>query len=195
METLRICALAGSLRQGSYNRGLLRAAAELAPPGMHIEPFERLHEIPPFNQDVESLGDPEPVIALKNAIRSADGILIATPEYNYGPPGVLKNAIDWVSRPPASSVLIAKPIGLLGASPGNAGTARAQLSLRQSFVFTQSIVLPHPEILVNQAMRKFDSEGNLTDETTRKYLMRFLHSYADWVSRFHEPRIEKAASA
>lgn len=195
MEPIRICALAGSLRQGSYNRGLLRAAVELAPRNLEIEVFERLGEIPLFSQDVEAGGDPEPVVALKDAIARAEGLLIATPEYNYAPPGLLKNAIDWASRPPASSVLIAKPVGLMGASPGSAGSARAQLSLRQSFVFTQSYVMPHPEILVNNAMKKFDGEGNLTDETTRKYLMRFLHSFADWTARFREPGLERAASA
>src|SRR5690606_28963397 len=135
---LLVCGIAGSLRQGSYNRALLRAAQELAPPGMEIRVFERLREVPPYDADLEAMGDPEPVRALKQAIAEADALLIATPEYNHGVPGVLKNAIDWASRPPRSSVLSGKPTAIFGASPGVTGTARAQAALRQSFVFTNT---------------------------------------------------------
>ncbi|MDC4223025.1 MAG: NAD(P)H-dependent oxidoreductase [Candidatus Manganitrophus sp.] len=99
-QSFKIFGLAGSLRQGSFNRALFRAAVEVAPKGVEIRIFERLGEIPPFNADVEAEGDPEPVVAMKSAIQEADALLIATPEYNYGIPGVLKNAIDWASRPP-----------------------------------------------------------------------------------------------
>ena len=167
---MRACGLAGSLRKGSYNRALLRAAITVAPSGFDIEVFERLGEIPLYNADVEAAGDPEPVAALKAAIGAADALLIVTPEYNYGVPGVLKNAIDWASRPPSSSVLDGKPIALMGATPGRTGTARAQLALRQSFVFTRSAVLPGPEVLVAEAHEKFAPDGTLRDEATREHV-------------------------
>src|SRR5919201_6101022 len=121
-ETMRILGIPGSLRAGSYNRQLLRAARELAPEPMEIELFE-LHDIPPYNGDVEAQGDPEPVAAFKDAIRHAHGLLIATPEYNRGIPGVLKNAIDWASRPPLGSPLAGKQVAIMGASTGRGGTA------------------------------------------------------------------------
>src|SRR5207247_7878138 len=124
---------------------LLRAAIELAPAGMEITTFNRLGDIPPYNDDVMAKGDPEPVAAFKTAIREADALLIATPEYNYGVPGPLKNAIDWASRPAASTPLKGKLALIIGASPGPGGTVRAQLALRQSFVFTQTWALPGPE--------------------------------------------------
>jgi chromate reductase len=175
-----VLGIAGSLRRGSYNRGLLLAARELAPPGMEIELFERLGEIPLFSQDVEAEGDPEPVAALKEAIRAADALLIATPEYNYGVPGVLKNAVDWASRPPRGSPLGGKPAAVMGASPGMAGTARAQLQLRQAFLFTGTHVLPAPEVLVAHARDKFDAAGTLVDEPTRAFVRQMLERLAPW---------------
>src|SRR5213594_1904404 len=139
---MRVCGIAGSLRKGSYNRSLLRAAVEVVPAGLEIAVFDRLADIPLYDADVEARGDPEPVAALKAAIREADALLVVTPEYNYGVPGVLKNAIDGASRPPTGSVLNGKPAAIMGASPGRTGTARAQLALRQSFVFTQTLVMP-----------------------------------------------------
>lgn len=127
----RALGIPGSLRSGSYNRALLRAARELAPEGMGIDTFE-LHDVPPYNGDVEAEGDPRPVVALKQAIREADALLIATPEYNRGLPGVLKNAIDWASRPPLASPLARKPAAVMGASTGMGGTARAQEQLRRA---------------------------------------------------------------
>lgn len=182
-DVLVVCGIAGSLRQGSLNRALLRAAQELAPDGMEIRIFDRMAEIPPFNQDVEAEGDPEPVLALKRAIGEADALLVATPEYNHGVPGVLKNAIDWASRPPRDSVLAGKPTAILGASPGITGTARAQSQLRQAFVFTNTPALPQPEILVYRAREKFDDEGRLTDGKTREFLGRLLQELADWTRR------------
>src|SRR2546427_11679740 len=142
---------------------LLRAAIELATTGMEITTFKRLGDIAPYNDDVMAKGDPEPVAALKTAIREADALLIATPEYNYGVPGVLKNAIDWASRPPGKSVLNRKPAAIMGATPGGTGTARAQLALRQSFVFTETYALLRPELLVARAHERIDAAGRLTD--------------------------------
>jgi chromate reductase len=183
---LRVLGIAGSLRSASLNRGLLRAAQELAPDGTEIQPFD-LAPVPPYNGDVEAKGDPEPVAALKTAIREADGLLFSTPEYNYGVPGVLKNAIDWASRPPASSPLRGKPAALMGASPGMGGTIRAQLQLRQAFVFTQTLAMLQPEVLVARAGEKFDAQGNLTDEATRKHLGKMLAAFAEWIGRLRVP--------
>jgi chromate reductase len=174
LRTLKILGIAGSLRQASYNKSLLRAAKELAPETLAIEVWERLGEIPPFNEDVEKAGIPEPVAAL----------LIATPEYNYGVPGVLKNAIDWASRPPRKSALDFKPVAILGASRGQGGTARGQLALRQSFLFTRSPVLFDPEVLVAKADEKFDAQGNLTDEKTREFVKRLMVALDGWARRF-----------
>src|SRR5437773_11350936 len=178
-----VIGIAGSLREGSFNKGLLRAAIELAPAGMEITTFNRLGDIPPYNDDVMAKGDPEPVAAFKSAIREADALLIATPEYNYGVPGVLKNAIDWASRPPSDSVLAGKPTALLGASPGRTGTARAQLALRQSFVFTQTPVLPGPEVLVAEAHEKFAPDGTLRDEATREHVRELVQRVVRWTER------------
>jgi len=184
----RILGIAGSLRRGSYNRALLRAAVELAPEGVEIGAFERLGEIPPYNEDVRQQGDPEPVRALKEAIAAADALLIATPEYNYSIPGVLKNAIDWASRPAPDSVLRYKPVAIMGASPGNFGTVRCQLALRQVFVFAESYVLLKPEVMVFGAQDRFDADGRLTDETTRDLIRRQLEALVEWAVRVRGPR-------
>ena len=173
IRTLHILGFAGSLRQGSYNRALPRAAKELAPEGMVIDIFD-LTPIPLYNADVEAQGDPEAVAAFKVAIRRADALLIACPEYNHGVPGVLKNAIDWASRPPRSAALDRKPLALMRASPGMTGSARGQSQLRQAFVFTNSYALPQPEMLVARAQEKFDGQGVLTDERTRDFLRQVL---------------------
>jgi chromate reductase, NAD(P)H dehydrogenase (quinone) len=188
---LVVCGIAGSLRRGSYNRALLRAAQELAPDSLEVRIFDRMAEIPLYNHDVEEEGDPEPVQALKRAIGDADALLIATPEYNHGVPGVLKNAIDWASRPPRDSVLAGKPVALFGASPGITGTARAQSQLRQAFVFTNTPALLQPEILVYRASEKFDADGRLTHEKTREFVGRLLSELADWTRRLRAPPDEK----
>ena len=180
---MRVLGIAGSLRRASYNRGLLRAARELAPEGMTIEIWERIGEIPLYDADLEARGDPAPVAELKAAIAAADALLVATPEYNYGIPGVLKNALDWASRPPGTSALNGKPAAIMGASPGQTGTARAQLALRQAFVFTETQALLRPEVLVNRAREKFDADGNLTDEKTREYVSALLRALAGWTTR------------
>jgi chromate reductase, NAD(P)H dehydrogenase (quinone) len=169
-----VCGIAGSLREKSFNRALLRAACELAPEDMEIRIFDRVGELPLFNEDVEAAGDPEPVQAMKHAIGEADALLLTTPEYNHGVPGVLKNLIDWASRPPRRSVLAGKPTAIFGASPGITGSARAQSQLRQSFVFTNTPTVLEPEILVFRAHEKFDEAGRLTDEKTRRFVGQLL---------------------
>jgi chromate reductase len=180
--TLRVLGIAGSLRAASFNRALLRAAQELAPDGMEIRAFD-IAPIPPYNGDVEAKGDPEPVTALKAAIREADALLFVTPEYNHGVPGVLKNAIDWATRPPDKTPLKGKPAAIMGATPGQGGTIRAQGQLRQAFVFTQTCALLQPEVLVTKAHERFDKEGRLTDETTRGFVRKQLEALRDWTLR------------
>jgi chromate reductase len=178
-----ILGLAGSLRRESYNRALLRAAAGLAPPGATVAVFERLGEIPPYNDDARLRGLPDPVADLWQAVAGADALLVATPEYNYGVPGVLKNALDWVSRPPAETPLRYKPVAIMGASTGNFGTVRAQLALRQTFLFVESYVLPKPEVMVFRAAERFDDAGELADETTRELVVAQLRELVAWSHR------------
>jgi chromate reductase len=180
--TLVFLGIAGSLRTGSYNRGLIRAATEVAPAGTVVEPYD-LGEIPLFNADVEAGGDPAAVSDFKRAIARADALLIATPEYNHCVPGVLKNAIDWASRPPRQSVLTGKPVGIMGASSGRGATARAQAHLRDGLAYTNGFVLPLPEVLVGFAGDKFDEAGNLIDPGTQQEVRDLLVSLASWTRR------------
>jgi chromate reductase, NAD(P)H dehydrogenase (quinone) len=178
----RIVAFAGSLRKGSYNRALIEAAAEQAPEGMTVEPIE-IGSLPFYNADVEAKGDPPAVTAFKAALAAGDGLLIATPEYNDGLPGVLTNAMDWGSRLPGRVPLIGKPVAVMGASPSQVGTARAQLHLRQILNHVQARVLPPPELLVGRAHERFDQELRLTDEGTRKVLGDLLVRFSQWIER------------
>jgi chromate reductase len=178
----RIVALSGSLRKRSYNRALIRAAQELAPAGMIIQLIE-IGRLPFYNADVEAKGDPPAVAAFKSALSGADGILIATPEYNDGLPGVLTNALDWGSRLPGRAPLLGRPIAVMGASPSQIGTARAQLHLRQILNHVQARVLPPPELLVAKAHERFDQELRLTDEGTRKVLGNLLIRFSRWIER------------
>jgi len=176
---LHIFGIAGSLRAGSYNLALLRAAGEMLPPGVTLEIGHI--DVPLYNADVQnSEGDPESVKRLKNQIEEADVFLVATPEYNYSIPGVLKNAIDWVSRPPKTCALRKKPVGIMGAAGGESGTIRSQLALRQVFVYTDSYVMAQPELRVAKASGSFDAEGRLIDEALRERLGLFLYALADW---------------
>jgi chromate reductase, NAD(P)H dehydrogenase (quinone) len=179
---MRILGFAGSLRRASYNRGLIRAAADMAPVGTLVEVFE-LGDIPLYNQDVEDAGEPASVAAFKDAMARADALLVATPEYNHGVPGVLKNAIDWASRPRATSPLRDKPVAVLGASPGRGATARAQAQLRDSFVFTGACVMPLPELLVGGAASHFDRDGSLTDPELRASLVELIEALRRWTAR------------
>ena len=183
---MRVLGIAGSLRKASFNRALLRAAQELAPKEMEITVFD-LAPIPPYDEDVEKEGDPGPVAALKDAIRAADALLFVSPEYNYGIPGVLKNAIDWASRPPGKSPLNGKPAAIMGASQGTGGTMRMQLALRQTFVFTETYAMLKPEVYVARAQEKFDAEGRLTDEKTREFVGTLLAALVPWAQRFPRP--------
>jgi len=178
----RIVAFAGSLRRGSFNRALIHAAEELAPDGMTIEPIE-IGGLPFYNADVEAEGDPPGVAAFKAALAQADGILIATPEYNDGIPAVLTNAIDWGSRLPGRAPLMGKPVAVMGASPSQIGTARAQLHLRQLLGHVHARVLLPPELMVARAHERFDAGLRLKDEGTRKVLGDLLVRFSRWIAR------------
>lgn len=165
-KKISILGFAGSLRKGSYNKALLRAAVELVSKEADLETFD-LEGIPPFNQDLEN-NPPERVKEFKKKIKAADAILMATPEANYSIPGVLKNAIDWASRPYGDNAFDGKPVGIMGATIGNLGTARAQYHLRQAFVFLNMHPLNQPEVMVSVAQEKIDQDGRVTDPKTRE---------------------------
>jgi chromate reductase len=185
METkLKILGFAGSLRVGSYNKALLRTATELLPDSTTLEIFD-LDGIPPFNQDLE-MNMPTKVKQFKSKIREADAILIATPEYNYSIPGVLKNAIDFASRPYGDNPFNDKPVAIMSASIGMLGGARAQYHLRQTFIFLNMYPMNSPEVIVNFAQNKFDSNGRLIDEDTRKFLKRLLENLVIWTKRLRK---------
>jgi len=179
--SITILGIAGSLRQGSYNRMALHAAQSLVPEGAKIEIFD-LHGIPPFNQDEEQ-APPAVVTEFKKRIRAADAILLATPEYNYGVSGVLKNAIDWASRPYGDSAWNDKPVAVISASGGVLGGARAQYALRQSFIFLNMHPVNQPEVMIAKAHEKFDAKGNLVDETAKKLIQQLLQNLVNWTHR------------
>ena len=174
-SAVRVLAFTGSLRAGSYNRALIGAARELAPPGTAVEEFD-LRPLPPYDADVEAAGDPSSVAVFKRAIKEADALLIATPEYNRGTSGVLKNALDWASRPALASPLAGKLVGLLGAAAGMGGTARAQQQVRDALAFPRARVLDEPRILVPSAYEKFDAQGRLIDEAVREQVADLLRA-------------------
>lgn len=181
--TIRALGIAGSLREGSYNRALLWAAADAAPDGLDVEifPNETLKRIPLYNEDVRAEGDPDPVKALKDGIREADALVIATPEYNHSIAGVLKNALDWASRPPGETPLHGKPVAIMGASTGSWGTVRAQMHLRQFFVDHDMPAVREPEVLVRDADEKFDEDGRLTHDVTRHFVRQLMEALVELV--------------
>jgi chromate reductase, NAD(P)H dehydrogenase (quinone) len=180
-KQIRVLGIAGSLRRNSWNRAALRAAQQLAPEGMIIDIFD-LAGLPLFNQDDER-NPPPRVVELKQQIRSADAVLIVTPEYNYSIPGVLKNAIDWASRPYGDSAWPGKPAAIMGASPGGFGATRAQYHLRQIFVFLNVFPVNQPEVMIADAANRFDADGNLTHEPTKQAIRDLLKSLETWTRR------------
>jgi chromate reductase len=182
-----VCGIAGSLRSGSFNRALLRAARELAPPELDIVILDTLAGVPLFNADVEAEGDPASVVQLKEAIAAADGLLLVTPEYNAGIPGPMKNAVDWASRrhrdgPP---VLKGKPTAIMGATPGRLATARAQANLRVSLANTGAVVMDSPQVHVMQARERI-VDGELVDEDSQRFVRNMLEAFAAWIARFSD---------
>lgn len=176
---LTLLGICGSLRRGSLNRALLAAAGEELPAGATLRPWGSL-DLPIFNSDD---GEPAAVAELKRAVAEADGVVFAVPEYNYSIPGGLKNALDWLSRPPPLSPMRGKPCGLIGAASGMSGTIRAQAHLRQILVFSDSPCLSQPEVLIPRAQERFDAEGRLIDDGTRALLAKFGAALVDFVER------------
>jgi chromate reductase len=181
-DMIKVLGICGSLRKNSYNAMALKVAGENLPPGMILDVFDKMVEIPLYNEDVKEKGFPPPVADLRARIKSADALLLATPEYNYSISGVLKNAIDWASRPP-DQPFDGKPVAIMGASRSLYGTARAQYHLRQTCVFLNMFPFNKPEVLIIQAQNKFDAQGKLTDEPTRKFIADLMVALADWTKR------------
>ena len=178
MTALNVVALSGSLREKSYNTALLREAARLSPSGMEVA-IASIREIPLYDADLEARGMPAPVTELSERIKNADALLIATPEYNFSIPGVLKNVIDWLSRPPLDQVLARKPVAIIGAG-GRLGSARAQYHLRQVCGCLSMLPVPRPEVFLLNAWDQFDAQGRLKDEASAKALSDLLVALADW---------------
>lgn len=185
-ETVKILGIPGSLRRGSYNKMLIRAAAQLLPQGATLDVFD-LNGIPVFSEDEEN-NPPPKVVELKTKVRAADAILFATPEYNYSIPGGLKNAIDWASRPYGDSAWMGKAAAIIGASIGRIGTARAQYHLRQCFVFLDMHAINKPEVMVGNADDAFDAQGNLTHDTSKKLIRELLQALVDRVHMMRRAR-------
>src|SRR4051812_6699137 len=178
---ITILGIPGSLRRASVNRGLLRAAQEVAPSGVSIEILD-LAPIPFYNPDVEALGLPETVVELRDRIADADALLLTVPEYNHSYTAVLKNALDWASRPRPLSALRRKPVALMGAG-GGSGTMRAQLAIRPVLAVNEAYIMPKPELYIVNAPQRFDAEGNLTDETARETVRDIVVALAAWTRR------------
>ncbi len=185
MADLKVLGISGSLRKASFNTAALKACAELMPPGMALT-IARIDDIPMFNQDVFDAGLPEPARRFRAEVAAADGVLIASPEYNFSLSAALKNAIDWGSRPP-NQVFQDKPIAVFSASAGPMGGARVQYDLRRILGQIWGHVLPRPEVFIGSAQGKFDAQGRLTDETTRKFLADLLAGFKTWIVRM-KPR-------
>ncbi len=182
-KPVSILGFAGSLRKGSYNRALLNATAELIPDDARLEIFD-LDGIPGYNQDLEPVR-PEKVTQFKARIKAADAILVVTPEYNYSIPGVLKNAIDWASRPPTDNSFQGKPVAVMSASTGILGGARAQYHLRQTFVFLDMHPINKPEVILTFANQKFDENGKLNNEISKDLIKKLLRALIDWTKKLN----------
>lgn len=185
-DPITVLGIAGSLRKGSYNRALLRSAQSLTPDGMRLEIFD-LHDVPFYDADVEKEGDPEGVKELKRRVREADALVIATPEYQHSLPGVLKNALDWASRPPKDPPMKGKPVAMMGATTGRYGTARAQAELRKVLAYNDTVVVNRPEVLVSNAAETF-RDGELVDETARGFVRELLEALDRWARLLRDAR-------
>ncbi|MFP2873334.1 NADPH-dependent FMN reductase [Acetobacter tropicalis] len=184
---LHFVTLLGSLRKASFNGIVARTLPDLAPEGITISPLGCISAFPHYNQDVQDAGFPEPVLAMAEQIRAADGVIVVTPEYNYSVPGVLKNALDWLSRV-TPQPFAGKPLAIQTASPGAIGGARAQYHLRQSLVFLNAYVLNRPEVMIGQATGKFDIDRlELTDQKTRDFLVTQITALAELVRTVKKP--------
>ena len=182
---LNVVTICGSLRKGSYAAAVLRALPALSPGGMGFTPFPSIGDVPHYDGDLEtSSGVPHSIALLANAMRETDGVIIVSPEYNYSVPGVLKNTIDWVSRPYGDSAWKGKPVAIMGASAGVLGTARAQYHLRQTFVFLDMPVVNQPEVMIGSAAAKFDANGNLADDMAKKLIGQLLTNLCDLAKRY-----------
>jgi chromate reductase, NAD(P)H dehydrogenase (quinone) len=176
---MKLIAISGALRKASTNTGLLRALKDIAPAGVEID-IVTLHGIPLYDGDVEKAeGKPQVVKDLDTRIRAADGIIVSTPEYNFSIPGVLKNATDWLSR--GGSPFKWKRVGVIGAADGPLGTGRSQYHLRQNLQALEAITMPKPEFFAGLNSKKFDAEGNLLDEESKKFLKAWFEAFVEWV--------------
>lgn len=181
MADLKVLGISGSLRKASYNSSALRACAELLPAGMSLQ-ITSIGDLPLYNQDVFDAGLPEPVKRFRAEIAAADGLLIASPEYNFSVSAPLKNAIDWASRAP-NQPFLEKPVAIFSATGGPLGGARVQYDLRRILGQLVAHVQPKPEVFIGAAQSKFDAQGKLTDETTRKFLIELLAGFKVWIER------------
>ncbi len=180
-STVTILGISGSIREGSYNSSALRAAGTVLPDGAKLDIFD-IKDIPIFNQD--DVDDPPAIVVdLKRRAKEADALLFSTPEYNYSVPGVLKNVIDWGSRPYGDNSWDGKPAAIMGASTGTLGTARAQYHLRQIFVALNILTLNRPEVMISHAAEKFDEQGNLTDDQTREFVRSLVANLVEWTRK------------
>src|SRR5947199_6079477 len=193
MSDIKVLGICGSLRKGSFNRMALRRAQGLAPAGMKIDVAD-ISAFQPYNEDVRQEGFPPAVQTFRDQIAAADALLFVTPEYNYSVSGVLKNAIDWASRPYDDSAWNGKPAAIMGASPGAMGTARAQYHLRQMLVFLNMFPINQPEVMIAHAEERFDQEGNLTDVITKEFILALLQNLVEWTRRIGtvppQPRVK-----
>ena len=190
-DVLNLVGFSGSLRAASYNTALLRNVEAMLPPGMRLT-IHSIGEIPLFNEDVEAQGNPDAVTRLHRAIRASDGVILATPEYNHGIPGVLKNTLDWMSRG-TPHAFFGVPTALLGGSNGMIGTTRSQAAVRQTMATLNSPCMPSPQVLVSQVQKKIDEQGLLIDDSTTKFLGVWLADVERWMRRF--PRSEREATS
>jgi chromate reductase len=193
-KPIRILGIAGSLRKNSFNKQLLQAATKLLPEAAQLELFG-IGDIPLYNQDVEVSGIPEAVKRFKERIESADAILIATPEYNHSYPGILKNAIDWGSRPYGQNSFNGKPVAVISASPGTFGGVGAQDQLKQVLLALNMHLVSQPAVIVTSAHDKIDSDGNLTDSITTQFFTQLLANLVEFARKFCQPVKPLLASA